>query len=1230
MLHSTFWNHGAGALDLPPWAVSILPMPADLPLKHDSDISSDARRRRKTQPRVGTDRVFLDFLYPPQALAWLQRASTQQQMHTWEKRNIRRLPDGFVVASRGYTSNSYRRTESRNDTAGAEEQEDQRPGAVYKPMISPSEGAEARHNSIEETTEAEAGWLNELDTPDRHSRTHRIAEQAHSEVDETFAASPGELAEAAPNRLSSLRNLIMINRGKDRVEDAETSRRLIQRAWATYKSLDDGIRDDSRLRLELLNWLAVYESDTAESYCEELYQSISTGERTLDIYNAMLSVYLRQLNWESASNLHHECLQVLENGYVVSRRLFQHAIEHQQWALAAQTASQHHNRYTELNQTNQIRLFWLHVSEMPQLLVKAMQLLRYFKGLKRLRQESSPIRLFCFRFFREAISQLTLDAGDTNNRKFVKAFMEPGLKQAAPSLFRFVAEMADNPSQIVEDALVALVNRRTNEYWNYHAVVSGIYWEYRKLSNVRPSQRLLSALFSRLTWYEPGRHSTEASEESVTTQSIIDDWKWFYGKIRKEAYARLLASNAWAGRVNQVESWMDEFRSAYPDYNDWKDSLWTVVYLHARRANLDKAQQAFSEVKRIAAEYGDEPDLKCWSTLLHAHGRADDLEGALTNFHNLLQSTKLKLDNHCFNPIFAMLANRGDVEGLEDFMEQYDEIVGGKRDTTMFTHLINAHVKAGDTEAAEAVLREATSKKSAQAIPGPMTHCFNGIMKAYADRHDMNNTMKTYHWMKEEGVELNPDSFAILMRVLMSHHRTDAALKILRVDMPEHRAIPTAFHYAVIMRGMLSLNMYGRAIYLYNDMIANGIRSSVAANTLHLQAKTLLEYEEQKRDSDNSDRTAPLETSMKELEKMLEMYDGTEVANNQRSFLVGMPDNTIADPAPYFEALIQVHGKRKCFEAVESLFAKYKEAAKGRGGDESKLALGLTSKLMSTHWHAGEYDQVEQYWKLAKERADEIAPPAPVPSFGYFIAEKALESVDPLTLHPIPDHYPSGPELNAAQENGGHPSKKARQTLLTDKDASMKIRPALGRRHILNQPLRWYLAALNSQSRIVDAIATVSRLLTQGYTIDKHTWNVFICFILDSSPPLALLAFILTDRFLTPGFTGWRTGTATVRHARRHQRYEGLEYMKARFVERGRLMPQYKTLVRLGGAFLDVRRLEAQGRRGFNSNIPRELERFVGTTRDIRKLAAKTLHVVQSMPHVADNYQTKYLRRECG
>lgn len=1230
MLHSTFWNHGAGALDIPPWAVSMLPMPSDLPLKHDNHIRAGARTSKRTQPKVAADGVFLDFLYPPQALAWLQRASAQQQMHKWERRNTRRLPDGFVVASRCYTSSSYRGMESRSVAVKPEDHKSEGSGAAHKPRVQRSQESWGHRASTEDIAEADIGWLHGKHQQDRHLRTHRNEELKYGEGDGTFADSPGELAEAAPNRLSSLRHLIMINRGKDKVEDSETSRRLIQKAWTTYQSLDEGTRNNSRLRLELLNWLVMYRSDLAESHCEEVFQSISTGERTLEVYNVMLSMYLRQQNWESASNLHHECLQVVENGYVISRILFQHAVEQEEWSVAVQTASQHHKRYRELNQSNQIQLFWLHVPEIPQLLEKATQLLRHFNGVGRLRKASPDTRLFCLRFFKEAISQLKADAEVRRNRGLGQYLQQPKLRQAVPSLFRFVAEMDGKSSRILEDTLVALINRQSKEYWNYHAMVSGIYWELQKHSDARPSQRLLSAFLHRLTFFEPGRHSTEPSEENVTTQSIVNDWKRFYGKLNKAAYARLLSSNAWSGRVDQVEFWMDDFRFAYPNYHDWKDSLWTLIYLHARRTSLDKAQQAFAEVKRITAEYGDEPDLKCWSVLLYAHGQADDLEGAFTNFNNLLQSTKLQLNQSCFAPIFAMLANRGDVDGLEDFMDQYDEIVGAKRDTMMVTFLINAHVHAGDIEAAVAVLREASSKKSTQGIPGSMSPCFNSVMKAYADRHDMKSTMKIYQWMKEEGAELTGDSFAILIRVLMSHRQVQAAQKILRVDMPEHDVNPTAFHYATIMRGMINLNMYGQAVYLYDKMITSGTRSSMNANSLYLKAKTLLEYDERNGDPESSNPNAPLEASVAELEKLLETYDGSEVAHSQLSWLDGVNDNTAADPAPYFETLIEIHGKRRCFETVDSLFARYKEYAKERGVDEGKLALGLTSKLMSTHWHAGEYDQVEEYWKLAKDHADEVAPPDPVPSFRYFIEEKTLESADPLTLHPSIDQYPPGLGSNKARDSMDRSPEEAKQMLLTDKDASMKIRPAASRRHILNQPLRWYLAALNSQSRVVDAIAIVSRLLTQGYTMDNHTWNVFICFLLNASTPLALLAFILTDRFLTPGFTGWKKGRSTKRPARRQHRYEGVEHMNDRFVERGRLMPQYKTLVRLAAALLDIRGIEVRGRRGFNSNLPRELERFIGTTRDIRKLAAKTLHIVQSMPYVPDNVQGKYLTRERG
>lgn len=70
-------------------------------------------------------------------------------------------------------------------------------------------------------------------------------------------------------------------------------------------------------------------------------------------------------------------------------------------------------------------------------------------------------------------------------------------------------------------------------------------------------------------------------------------------------------------------------------------------------------------------------------------------------------------------------------------------------------------------------------------------------------------------------------------------------------------------------------------------------------------------------------------------------------------------------------------------------------------------------------------------------------------------------------------------------------------------------------------------------------------------------------------------------------------------------------------------MPKYKTLVRLGAAFLDMRRVGALGRRGLGSNVEPELEKYVGNLREIRKRAPKTLFAVQRMPRVPDAVQRK-------
>ena len=77
-------------------------------------------------------------------------------------------------------------------------------------------------------------------------------------------------------------------------------------------------------------------------------------------------------------------------------------------------------------------------------------------------------------------------------------------------------------------------------------------------------------------------------------------------------------------------------------------------------------------------------------------------------------------------------------------------------------------------------------------------------------------------------------------------------------------------------------------------------------------------------------------------------------------------------------------------------------------------------------------------------------------------------------------------------------------------------------------------------------------------------------------------------------------------------------------------MPQYRTLVNLGAALLTIRRRDALGdeRSDLTSKDNEGLEKYVGSARQIRKDAPRTLYAVQSMPTVEDRLQTVFLRRE--
>ena len=92
-LHSAFWSHGAGNIDLPPWWMLFL---------QNIDSSQgrcSSRRHRSPEAALscGLEEIFLDFLYPVHTLALIKRLKQSTNAHIHAAQNVKQC-------SRSYTS----------------------------------------------------------------------------------------------------------------------------------------------------------------------------------------------------------------------------------------------------------------------------------------------------------------------------------------------------------------------------------------------------------------------------------------------------------------------------------------------------------------------------------------------------------------------------------------------------------------------------------------------------------------------------------------------------------------------------------------------------------------------------------------------------------------------------------------------------------------------------------------------------------------------------------------------------------------------------------------------------------------------------------------------------------------------------------------------------------------------------------------------------------------------
>ncbi|RMX78184.1 hypothetical protein D0869_09279, partial [Hortaea werneckii] len=1041
-LHSSFWTHGAGDLELPPWLLSSNPAHG-LSAHGDSSGGKSGIRKRRGRESTATveasdGSLFLDFLYPPQALAWLNNTGGQPR-EKWEGRNARRLPDGFVQTSRGYASRAYsqpaqaqahdeieRNGHRRDDTS-------RRPGPSH-PLVG---------ELMSEAGRAEEAGKGSASDP----------EEGRDITQELLGLS-GDHGEEQTDAMAKLRNTMFASRDSYKRLQSDKALLLSDRVLGLYDSLQDFDREDSRLKVELLCWLAPYTTTQAEALCTELYRTIPIGERTLPVYQAALNVFLRRGRHVQALILHKEALQNIGNGDQVTKTFFTYALVEHRWPLAMNIESQHQAALASSQRdggASKSNMFWFQVSQIPQLLPHAMEFAKYLKSLAQAKTDNEQVYTFARRFIREALLQ---EFESSEPAKYKTSVAPQGgsslAKHEIGRLFGHLRGLND-AAKLYERLLFSMISlNRRYPYPHIHRIVSFVYKELRKKGaseGHRVDEGILLTLLDRLTHFWGALAVKREIHHSVSVNQLVRDWEADHGKVSFDGVSHLLRWYSSQGDSANFGMWWGYLLQHYPDFTARKPLLANKIYLHARRADLAKATEAFGE-QREASFYGS---------------------------------------------------------------------------------LIQALVNSGDMEEAETVLKEALVEVRSARVRGSLTGSFNIIITAYALRRDVDATMQTYRWMKSENIRLDSETFGALIQALSSYRQTHAAFKILRVVMPEHGCRPTAFHYALCMTGFINQKMFKEALEVHKHMTTRKIKPSISSNAAYLEARARKEEIEKnlwgRRDHswDSRDR---LNETMKDLKRLLQKFGEGDNAVKHPQHCLGPGTRVRSVSGAYFSTLIYIHGQTRCFAAVKQLLEEYRShGRKVTGTTDIQAPIDMIGALMMAHLTAGQHDEVERCWDLAKEQANEISKTEPVPQLKTPNEDAELEEPgDILQLQPPSDAQEAGFQMNSKStlpsestaDKGATASTKRAQTLMPSNDQSDPTtpKPSPGRSYILTRPLRFYLYSLGAQQRMRDMLTIVSRLFTQGYTMDNPTWNAFIQLLCQSSPPLVLLAYTLTERFL--------------------------------------------------------------------------------------------------------------------
>ncbi|MCJ1390943.1 hypothetical protein MMC18_003804 [Xylographa bjoerkii] len=685
---------------------------------------------------------------------------------------------------------------------------------------------------------------------------------------------------------------------------------------------------------------------------------------------------------------------------------------------------------------------------------------------------------------------------DTSVRNFAIKFMLRSLDMPEPSeqfwkhseTSNILLRLIRLSPELSPFAIDRLLSSKTHAL-DIQAVM--LYEDIRDRTDIVQPKMLMTLLISHLSSVHDDRH----------LRMVFEDYRKHHGLPSPELFALTIRQMSRQGDATAFHNLFQEYRDNFGNPTD-PSMYQQLLHVHSRRLEVKKVIENFNSLQKV---FGFVPNVDCWNTVIAAHARVSDIDGALKWFNKLLES-EVKPDANTFSTLISMHASGGDVDAVENLIQDCEQR-GLQVSTSMIDGLVLASIRNGDSEEAEKIVGDALKMD----LIGSRTHMWNYILNNAALQRDLNKLNYLHQCMEEADIPSDAMTYGSLMQGLCVHGLPQSAEKILYRIMRKKGIRATAFHYAVVMGGLLNVGRYQRVFQTYQRMLKNNIKPNFSAQNLLLKAATHLDIEDHKVQGPGNAEAPHYRRAEELLAQAVESADASDIALPEPVKGVGFQRLDEALTSSLFEYLIYLNAQSGAVDKIPTLYAQYLETSKRLRPDAPvDLPIKMLTALMVSHRKLNQHDEVEKCWYLA------------------------LQSAEPL----------------------------ARRTGASLAEPGWVL-PA--RRLLLNLPLMHYMKSLLFQDRTDDIPDVVAELQTAGYALNNKAWNLYVQALAMGGH--ARLAFQAAEEELMGDWQGWPES----RGGRKSPNRDRMPFHLRNHLKPEQRYPNYRTLAQLTKAYMEMR-----------------------------------------------------------